>query len=263
MKTTTLQLIRNATVLFNYGGFRFLIDPMLATPGAYPALPGTPHAHLRNPLTSLPVPVTALTDPDAIVVTHLHPDHWDKAAMELLPKDKPVYAQNDNDADNIRAAGFTAVQVFGDTAIGAVRLRKMPGQHGSDEAYADPQMAAVLGAAAGLYFSLPGAPSVYFVGDTIWIDAVAENLQQLQPDIVVLNAGEARLDAFGPIIMGQEDVLRVHRLLPRARIVAIHMEALNHCVLSRESLRAYVTAHGMDAHVFIPADGEILDFSVE
>ncbi len=260
--TTSLQLIRNATVLFHYGGLRFLIDPMLADPGTYPALPGTPNAHLRNPLTPLPVPVAGLTDPDVIVVTHLHPDHWDQAAMALLPHNKPVYAQQEADADHIRAAGFTQVQVFGDTLIGPVRLRKTSCQHGSDEAYADPQMATILSMASGLYFSTPGAPSVYFVGDTVWIDAVADILEQLQPDIVVLNAGEARLDAFGPIIMGQEDVLRVHRILPRARIVAIHMEALNHCVLSREALQDYVREQGLTDYVSIPQDGALLEFKI-
>ena len=62
--------------------------------------------------------------------------------------------------------------------------------------------------------------------------------------MVVLNAGNAHVIGFGPIIMGQEDVLNVHFLLPQAKIVASHMEAINHCLLTRSALREYVEANG-------------------
>lgn len=259
--TTSIQLIRNATVVFNYGGKQFLIDPMLAEKGAYPGLPGTPHAELRNPLVDLPIAAESLLHTDAVILTHLHPDHWDAAAVALLPKDKTVFTQNEADAIAVRDAGFSRVQVFGaDTVFEGITFRPTEGQHGSDEAYAVPELAARLGKAAGIFFNHPGSPSVYFVGDTIWIDAVAANLQALQPDIVVLNAGNAQLEGFGAIIMGKEDVGRVRTLLPDAVIVAIHMEALNHCLLSREALRAYVSAQGISGTVLVPEDGELLVF---
>ena len=34
---TSIQLIRNATLVFNYAGKKILIDPMLAKKGIYPA----------------------------------------------------------------------------------------------------------------------------------------------------------------------------------------------------------------------------------
>lgn len=52
-----LTLIRNATLLLEYGGQRLLIDPMLAPKGHYPAFAGSPNDHLRNPLVDLPVPL--------------------------------------------------------------------------------------------------------------------------------------------------------------------------------------------------------------
>lgn len=94
--------IRNATQLITYAGKRFLIDPMLAPKGAYP-LPGTAHAEIRNPMVELPVDVNTLLEADAVIVTHTHDDHWDRAAVELIGKDKPVFVQNDSDAALLRS----------------------------------------------------------------------------------------------------------------------------------------------------------------
>lgn len=71
--------VRNATQLITYAGKRFLIDPMLAPQGAYPGFPGTAHAERRNPTVELPVDVNTLLDADAVIVTHTHDDHWDRA----------------------------------------------------------------------------------------------------------------------------------------------------------------------------------------
>ena len=72
--------VRNATLKLEYAGKRILVDPMLADKDAYPGFEGTVNSHLRNPLVPLPMPVAELLDVDAILVTHLHSDHWDEAA---------------------------------------------------------------------------------------------------------------------------------------------------------------------------------------
>lgn len=86
------------------------------------------------------------------------------------------------------------------------------------------------------------------------------DLQKHQPDVVVLNAGYAHVIGFGPIIMGEQDVLNVHFQLPQAQLVATHMEALNHCLLTRRALREYVDANEAGDAVSIPQDGETVIF---
>ncbi|MGM8924217.1 MBL fold metallo-hydrolase, partial [Enterobacter hormaechei subsp. steigerwaltii] len=54
--------------------------------------------------------------------------------------------------------------------------------------------------------------------------------------------------------------LNVHFLLPQAKIVATHMEALNHCLLTRRALREYVDANEAGDAVSIPQDGETVIF---
>ena len=79
---------------------------------------------------------------------------------------------------------------------------------------------------------------------------------KLRPDVVVLNAGYAHVIGFGPIIMGKEDLLKAHFALPEAKIMAIHLEAVNHCLVSREEMRQYVADNQIAGVVSIPQDGE-------
>ena len=81
--TRRLTLIRNATLLLEVDGQRLLVDPMLDEAGARPAVENTDNDR-RNPLVPLPLPVEAIVDAlDAVLVTHLHRDHFDGADREL------------------------------------------------------------------------------------------------------------------------------------------------------------------------------------
>lgn len=254
-----LTQIRNATLKLDYAGVRFLIDPMLADKEAWPGFPGTARSHLRNPLVALPVSVDTLLDVDVIIVTHTHQDHWDEAAQQLIPKDKMIYTQNESDASLIRSQGFTAISVLADTnVIAGVNVVKTDGQHGSDEAYAIPEVAERLGDACGLVFSAEGEKTLYIAGDTIWVPPYVSSLKKYAPDVVVLNIGCATVDGIGAIIMGKEDALRTLEILPAATLVASHMEAVNHCLLSRAELRAYTAENGLQQKVRVPEDGETL-----
>lgn len=254
-----LTQIRNATLKLDYAGVRFLIDPMLADKEAWPGFPGTARSHLRNPLVALPVSVDTLLDVDVIIVTHTHQDHWDEAAQQLIPKDKVIYTQNESDASLIRSQGFTAVSVLADTnVIAGINVVKTDGQHGSDEAYAIPEVAERLGDACGLVFSAEGEKTLYIAGDTIWVPPYVSSLKKYAPDVVVLNIGCATVDGIGAIIMGKEDALRTLEILPAATLVASHMEAVNHCLLSRAELRAYIAENGLQQKVRVPEDGETL-----
>lgn len=261
--TQQVQQIRNATVKITYGDTTFLIDPMLAEQGAYPGFDGTYRSELRNPLVGLPMPAEdVIDDTDAVIVTHTHLDHWDAAAQALLPKDIPLFAQHQADAAMIREQGFTNVRILSDKAeFDGVTLSRTGGQHGTDEMYASPEVAAALGDVMGVVFQAPGQETLYLVGDTIWRDEVDQALDEYDPKIVVLNAGQAmRSDYDDPIIMGKEDVLRATQTAPEATVVATHMDAINHMSLTREELREYVQAVGIEDHVVIPADGEVISF---
>lgn len=262
-KAVQVQQIRNATAKISYAGKTFLLDPLLAKKGAYPGFDGTFRSERRNPLVELPMPAAdVLKGVDAVIVSHTHLDHWDGGNNKFIPKGIPLFVQHDADAKLIRAQGFTDVRVVGEnTVFEGVKLTRTGGQHGTDEMYRKTQIAEFLGSAMGIVFQAPGAKTVYVVGDTIWHNEVDQNLARFKPDVIIMNAGDARLTGYtGSIIMGKDDVLRASQAVPNATIVASHMDAINHMTLSRKELREHVQQHGIQDRVRIPADGEILKF---
>ncbi|WP_232275798.1 MBL fold metallo-hydrolase [Paenibacillus sp. 481] len=65
-----------------------------------------PNQHKRNPTVDLPLPIEAIIQVDAVIVTHLHPDHFDAVATEVLSKDMQIFAQSEMDADVIKKKVF-------------------------------------------------------------------------------------------------------------------------------------------------------------
>ncbi|QUJ69540.1 MBL fold metallo-hydrolase (plasmid) [Photobacterium sp. GJ3] len=251
--------VRNATLIIQYAGKQFLIDPMLASQGTYPGFEGTPNSHLRNPLVELPCSLETLLEVDAVIVTHTHPDHWDETAKQVIPKDMLIFAQHQADADVIRTSGFTNIRVMADnTDYEGITLSQTDGQHGSDDL-----MSAIgdrMGEVCGVVFRHPDEKTLYIAGDTVWNHHVQQSIERYQPDVIILNSGDAQIDGLGAIIMNKEDVRAVYEAAPKATIIASHMEAVNHAVLSRQALRDYLITHQMTDRVRIPEDGESYTF---
>ena len=97
-----IKQIRNATLKIQYAGKTILVDPMLSKKGELPVFgPPTVPFHPtsenleNNPLVELPIPAEeVLEGVDAVIVTHMHIDHWDPAAVELIDEELPLYSQN-------------------------------------------------------------------------------------------------------------------------------------------------------------------------
>ena len=244
-----LRLIRHATLLVKAAGKCLLVDPMLDPAGARDPVEDTPN-QVRNPLVELPEPaeivVGGLT---AIVVTHLHQDHLDAEAIRLLPKDLPLFGQPE-DADTLRGHGFADVRPVGEALEWeGIRITRTGGRHGTG-AIAD-AMAPV----SGFVLEAPGEPVLYVAGDTIWCDEVASALDRHRPDVVVVNASGARFLEGEPIVMTVDDVVAVARHAPEARVVVVHLEAINHCVQTRADLHQRLRDEGLAGRVTVPEDG--------
>ncbi len=247
-----IRFVRHATFAFEMGGVRVLVDPMLAPAGAAPAVPNTPNQR-PNPLVDLPFGEDELADlvenADAVLVTHTHTDHWDPAAQDAIPKDRPILCQPE-DEDKISGAGFSNVTpVHVELEWRGLRFIRTGGRHGTGEIGA--QMAPV----SGFVIQAEGSPRLYVAGDTVWCDEVEEALQAHRPDTVVVNAGGARFLEGDPITMTAGDVARVCRAAPGAAVIAVHMEAINHCLLTRMELAEHLDREGLSGRVSIPADG--------
>jgi len=231
-----LTLVRSATLVVELRGRRILVDPMLDPAGARPPIENTANP-VRNPTVELPFPPEAvLTGLDAVLVTHCHKDHLDDTAERLLPRDLPVFCQPE-DEERLRAVGLDARPVERSLDWDGLALHRVPARHGSGA------VAEALAPVSGFVLD-----DLYLAGDTVWYGAVEQTIERFRPRVAVVNAGGASFLEGGLIVMGIDDVREVAARVPV--VVCVHLEALNHCFLTRAELAAAVPG------ALIPRDGE-------
>lgn len=244
-----LQLIRHATLWIEYAGVKFLVDPMLSDKGVNPPIVNSANEK-RNPLVPLPFDIKDKLQPDAVIVSHLHRDHWDEAAMELLPKSLPILCQT-GDEEIIQSVGFESVSPIEERiTFSGVTIYRTSGQHGTGE------IGEKMGKVSGFVLKANGEPTLYIAGDTIWCDDVKHAIESHKPDITVVNAGGARFLMGDPITMDEYDIVNVCNYAPTMKVIAVHMDSINHCLVTRAELASRLEKEGFIKRVLIPADGE-------
>jgi L-ascorbate metabolism protein UlaG (beta-lactamase superfamily) len=250
-----IQLLRHATLIVEYAGKRLLVDPMLSRAGEMAPIQNAPNPQ-PNPMVELPIPAEEMIrDIDAVLVTHTHRDHWDDAAAKLLPKSLPIYGQPEDEA-KFFAAGFKNLfGIEGNAEFGSITIHRTGGEHGTGE------IAKAMAPVSGFVLEAEGEPRLYIAGDTVWCTVVSDALTKFQPNVIVLNAGGARFLEGDPITMTGDDVVDVCQAAPASKVIAVHMEAINHCLLTRAQLREHLKDIHVNEQVSIPADGEVVSFS--
>src|SRR5574341_395563 len=245
-----LQLIRNATMRLTYAGRLIVTDPYLGPKHAYRTLGGRE----ENPTVELPcTPEEAVAGADIALISHLHNDHFDPVGQQALAKDIPLFCQPEDEA-RIVEMGFGRVMPVADESVWeGLTICRTTGTHGTGE-WGDR-----LNPVSGFVLKADGEPTVYWCGDTIWYEVVRDVLAAHRPAIIITHSGGAELQDSGLIIMDPAQTIAVCRHAPDARIVAIHLEALDHCKTTRADLRSSADRYGIERQqLLIPHDGETL-----
>ena len=247
-----LQLIRNATMRLNYAGQTILTDPMLSPKDTIDSWAGV----ARNPTVELPYEIEKITNGiDSVLVSHDHQDHFDSAASAAIPKTALVFCQS-GDEVRMRKEGFlTLIPIETSHNWHAITLVRTDGRHGSGK------ILERMGNVSGFVFQAEGEPTVYWVGDSIWCEPVEKTIKTFHPDVIITHSGGATIPGYDPIIMDIDQTLATAKASPEATIVAIHMEALDHCPVSRENLRQRAEKElDRPSRLMIPKDGEEIAF---
>lgn len=114
----------------SYADRVILTDPILSPKGAAKPFAGI----ARNPTVDLPLPVEKiLEDVEMVLISHYHPDHFDDAAIEVLPKTIPVFYQP-GDEERMTENGFLSVKPIETShSWEGITFTRTGGQHGQGE----------------------------------------------------------------------------------------------------------------------------------
>lgn len=267
---TSIQLIRNATMRIEYGGKTFLTDPMFADKETLAGFLN--NDVLANPRIALPVSIeNVLKGVDAVILSHSHipaedmpslpSDHFDPVAAETLAKDTMLYLQP-FDLAGIHRLGFTNAKVIDETMdIDGIKVSRIIGRHVDIDPLLD-----MIGESSAYVFAKEGFPTLLWTGDTLLTEGIKEAITNYQPDIIITHSGGAQLpiDAEGnkaTLLMDAAATIEVAKLAPEAKLVAVHLEALDHCPVTREGLREVANNAGISVEtLIIPLDGEKVNF---
>jgi L-ascorbate metabolism protein UlaG (beta-lactamase superfamily) len=191
----SLTFVGTATTLLRMGTVTVLTDPNFLRKGQ--------RAYLGKGLWSprLTEPAMAPQDLptlDAVLLSHLHGDHWDRVAKKSLDRTLPVFTTGEA-AKALKRQGFSAsvglptgssekLNRDGDT----LTVTAMPGRHGRGP------MRALLPPVMGSLLELdrPGRDPfrVYVTGDTLLVREIKPALRALPPlDAVVIHTGGTRV----------------------------------------------------------------------
>ncbi|OAN13173.1 MBL fold metallo-hydrolase [Photobacterium jeanii] len=259
--------LRSATFVIESGEHFILIDPMLGEKGSLPPFSMVRFKLERNPTVDLPDNAERLLSKVThALITHSqtfgfkplqHSDHLDPAGERfLIEKNIPVITPL-KDKSYLEKYGITVSHGIDDWQTLDFldgQITAIPAQHGHGWIHK------MMANGSGFFLALPNEPSIYISGDTVLTENVKRALTELKPDITVVAAGQAQMDVGQPLLMPTDEVMEFIKLSP-GQVIANHMEALNHCPVDRPTLRQSLQAQNLSEKVFIPSDGDVLEFA--
>ncbi|WP_250254153.1 MBL fold metallo-hydrolase [Chryseobacterium sp. Marseille-Q3244] len=253
-----LQLWRNATLLLTIGDLSILVDPMLGKKGSLGKFPMTDN-ELLNPLLDLPFSredlIKKLQMVDAVAITHLHPDHWDSAAIEMIDKQTVILCPSVI-SNQIKKQGFQNIIAVNEQLLwNNIDISITKGQHGTGE------IGDKMGVVNGFVLKKDNQ-SVYIVGDSIWYDGIAKEIEKHEPRHIIVAGGAATFSVGDPIIMTSEDIFKVCEHAPEAKVWVTHLEAVSHCKEDRAFIQEKIYEKEYENQCFIPEDGEEINLSI-
>ncbi len=226
MSVATLEFIGTATSLLRLGEFTLLTDPNFLHRGQ--------RAYLGRGLFS-----RRLTDPsldpsmlpslDAVVLSHLHGDHFDRVARQHLDQELPILT-TPHAARRLHSWGFTgaeAMATWGSRQLtrGAETLtvHSAPGEH--TPGWASWLLPPVMGSVLEHHAAGESRPRrVYITGDTLyrpWLREVADRCGPI--DAMVVHLGGTR--ALGMLVtMDAEQGASLVDLLEPGVTVPVHYD---------------------------------------
>ena len=152
MTDPRVSYLGHATTLVELDGVRLLTDPVLRRRVAHLVRGG---------------PVPELAAPDAVLISHGHLDHLDRASLRRLPREAALVVPRGL-ARAVAGLGFRDVHELAEgeeVTVGPVAVRATPAEHGGRSTPGRPRGA--------VGYAVLGSRRVFFAGDTDLFDRMA------------------------------------------------------------------------------------------
>jgi len=223
--TNSVHFVGTATTVLRLGSFTLLTDPNFLHRGQWAYL-GRGLASRRR--TEPALQPSQLPPLDAVVLSHLHGDHFDRVARRQLPRDLPIVT-TPHGARRLDRWGFAthALRSWQSHHLGRgdekLTITSVPGAHafGVLGRVLPPVMGSVLE-----YVSGPGARPlhVYLSGDTLYHDELA-TIRDAWPtlDVAVIHLGGTRILGMLVTMDAEQGVDLVELLRPK-RTLPVHYD---------------------------------------
>ncbi len=213
----------HSTLLVEVDGFRVLTDPIWGERASPSTLAGPKRFHPP------PLPLEALPDVDAILISHDHYDHLDMPTIRALASRKvPFYAPLGVGA-HLEKWGVPSERVveldwWQEVSLGEGRLRVVatPAQHFSGRGLTDRN------STSWTSWALLGTQHrVFFSGDTGLTDEFEEVGRRFGPfDVAMFEVG-AFHPSWGSIHLGPHQALKAHEMVKGRTLLPIHWGTFN------------------------------------
>ncbi|XRQ09917.1 MBL fold metallo-hydrolase [Actinomadura welshii] len=265
LRQLTMQFIGNATTLLRCGPFTLLTDPNFLHRGQRAYLgKGLFSRRLKDPALR----IDELPQLDAVVLSHLHGDHWDRVANAKLDRGLPVVttpaaARRLQGRHRFRhATGLRTWESHTLVKDGALlRITAMPGRHapGPARLLLPPVMGSLLefGPATGdVQFRL------YITGDTLMYDGIQQIARRNRDiDLAILHMGGTKLPGGLIVTMDAAQGADLLETIRPANAVPVHYDDYTVFSSSLDDFRRELDRRGLSGDVTYVDRGQTHTFT--
>ena len=251
MTPLSITYIGGPTAVIEFAGVRLLTDPTFDPAGGeYPS-----GAAVLRKLTGPAITVDQLGPIDYVLLSHDHHfDNLDRAGRDFLPKAKAVLTTDEGAqrlaGNSIGMKGWQSIDLPTSQRT-ALKVIAAPARHGPEGLHRGPVIGFIL------YFASTPEDCLYFAGDTVWYDGVAEVAKRYPIKVAVLNIGAARVPEVGPfhLTMTSDEAVEAARALTGAAIVPLHFEGWAHFSEGADRIASAFAAANLSHRLVWPQPG--------